>query len=108
MWLNAHLRFPFMPPLLMVTLIVEACAIGWVVARLHRPHSLAMLLVFMTSFFLVELGGGAIQGGSFPGGAYSLAFHICLALIVTPGFMMLGGLLSTSEVRLKPDATYTR
>jgi hypothetical protein len=53
-----------------------------------------MLFVFMTSFFLVELGGGAMQGGRFPGGAYSLAFHICFALIVIPGFMMLGGLLS--------------
>jgi hypothetical protein len=50
-WLNAHLGFPVLPPWFIVTTLVGALAIGWVVARLHRPYPMPMLLVYMTSLF---------------------------------------------------------
>jgi hypothetical protein len=70
---------------------------GWAVARLHRPHRIAMVLAFAASIFLYELecypGFGFIQGtlSRAPGSFRYLVFD-WEALIVSPLSALLGGL----------------
>ena len=101
-WLDAQLGFPIVPLPFLMTTAIGAVVTGWVVARLHRPHAMPMLLIYMASFLLFEVGGfvNSFERGlrSF-GGVYGLAFNSVFPFIVVPACLMLGGLLSAQPHR---------
>src|SRR5438045_8909639 len=76
-WLAGHLGFQVIPlPFLMATAL-GAVVTGWLVARLHRPWAMSMV-IYMASFLLFEVGGfvnSFERGLRAFGGVYGLAFN---------------------------------
>jgi hypothetical protein len=101
-WLDAQLGFRIIPLPFLMTTAIGAVVTGWVVARLHRPRAMSMLLIYMASFLLFEVGGfvNSFERGlrSF-GGIYGLAFNSVFPFIVVPACLLLGGLLSAQPHR---------
>jgi hypothetical protein len=101
-WLDAQLGFRIVPLPFLITAAIGAVVTGWVVARVHRPRAMSMLLIYMASFLLFEVGGfvNSFERGlrSF-GGVYGLAFNSLFPFIVVPACLMLGGLLSAQPHR---------
>jgi len=101
-WLDAQLGFPIVPLPFLLTAAIGAVVTGWVVARVHRPHAMSMLLIYVASFLLFEVGGfvNSFEKGlrSF-GGVYGLAVNSLFPFIVVPACLMLGGLLSAQSDR---------
>jgi hypothetical protein len=101
-WLDAQLGFPIIPLPFLMTTAIGAVVTGWVVARSHRPQAMSMLLIYMASLLLFQVGGfvNSFERGlrSF-GGVYGLAFNSVFPFIVVPACLMLGGLLGAQRDR---------
>jgi hypothetical protein len=101
-WLDAQLGFRIIPLPFLITAAVGAVVTGWVVARVHRPHAMPMLLIYLASFLLFEVGGfvnSFDRGLRAFGGVYGLTFNSVFPFIVVPACLMLGGLLSAQPHR---------
>ena len=100
-WLDAQLGFPVIPLPFLMTTAISAVVTGWVVARSHRPRAMSMLLIYMASFLLFEIGGfvNSFERGLRSFGVYGLVFNSLFPFILVPACLVFGGLLAAQPDR---------
>lgn len=101
MWLNAHMGFPVVPVPILLTTGASAGLTGWVVARLHRPRAMPMLIVYMASVFLFDVAGfvNSLERGVRSFGTFGLVFNSLFPFLLMPACTLFGGLLSDPRRR---------
>jgi hypothetical protein len=107
-WMASRLGFSILPTTVVLEVVVGSMLAGWIVARTHRRCAMPMVVAYAASVLVFELATVVLSFamGALPSNAYQLALISGVGLTI-PTCNTLGGLLGTSEVRLKPDATYT-
>jgi hypothetical protein len=97
LWLTRSLGVYIPVPFLVVE-FVGALAIGWTVSRLHRPHGMAMVLVYLATVLVFYLGGffNSLPRGVAAFGFVDLAVNALFPFVVVPMAVIGGGLVSVS------------
>ena len=95
LWLTWRLGV-YIPVSLLIVEGLGAIITGWTVSRLHRPYGMPMVLVYVVTVLVFDLGGfsSSFQRGVSEFGVMGLAINSVFPFVIVPLAMVLGGLLS--------------
>ena len=95
LWLTRHFGV-YIPVYFLIEEGVGAIIIGWTVSRLHRPYSMPMVLVYVATVQVFDVGGflNLFHRGLSEFGVLGLAINSVFPFVIVPLAMVLGGLLS--------------
>jgi hypothetical protein len=105
LWLTWHLGV-YVPVSLLIVEGLGAIITGWTVSRLHRPCSMPMVLVYVATVLMFDLGGffNSFHRGLSEFGVMGLAINSVFPFVIVPLAMVLGGLLSIPHSGRHPIA----
>jgi hypothetical protein len=90
-WLIEHARIRI-PISFLVVEILAALAIGWSIARFHRPYGPAMVIAFLASLLVFDAGGtvNSWQRSLDTMGPFGLAINSLFPFMIVPLVCLLG------------------
>lgn len=93
LWLTQRLSIRI-PVSFMAVEFCSAIAIGWLVSRLHRPHSMAIVSAYVATLLMVFVGGTVNSFGRGYGfDAFGFVANSLFPFVVVPIAVLSGGLL---------------
>ena len=97
-WLSGSLGFAVVPMPIVLSRVIGAVMIGWVIALFDRRQAMVMLAIYLVSHLLLDIGGflNSLAGASrSPRDFYALMVNSVVPFAVIPPCTVLGGLIAT-------------